>query len=248
MKRRAILIEASDVKGQRDLPGARVDVKNYIRYLTSQAGGYWHRDEIREFNKPTSSTLLSEIRDAEINAEYLFVLFSGHGFMKRAPANAFPPPTAKELTMLCLNDLQEISLSIINPNIKNFVLVDSCRVIEKMAKAMKFEDMLFEEARSKDFTRNIFDNAVREAGPGQIVAYSCGVNEGADEDPNRGGYFAAAMIESGINLSKVGVQRAITIDQVFEPAYKIVKSQAAQQNPEYLPGRRLRHFPFAVKS
>jgi hypothetical protein len=249
MKRRAILIEASNVKGQDDLPGARVDIKNYTQYLTSQAGGYWYPDELVTLNKPSLATLNAEIKKAEFEAEYLFISFSGHGYMKRPPANVFPAPSETTLTILCLNDTQEISLSQINPTIKNFVIVDSCRQLEKLVKAMKIQDMMaFAESRSVNVARVIFDNAVRDAGPGQIIAYSCGVNETAGEDPNRGGFFSAAMMECGFNLSKTGQQRAIPTDQVFECAYRSVKTVAAQQNPKYLPGRRIgSHFPFAVK-
>ncbi len=248
MKRRAILIEASDVKGQDDLPGARVDIKNYTQYLTSQAGGNWYPYELVTLNKPSWSALNAEIKKAELEAEYLFISFSGHGYMKRPPVGAFLTPSETDLTILCLNDTQEISLSQINPTIKNFVIADSCRQLEKIIKAARIQDMMmFAESSSADLARLIFDNAIKEAGTGQIIAYSCGVNETAGEDPNRGGYFSAAMMECGFNFSNAGQRRAITTDQVFECAYRNVKALAAQQNPKYLPGRRLTHFPFAVK-
>ena len=47
MNRKAILIEASDVRGLKDLPGARVDIKNWKGYLKSLLGGTWTDTEIK---------------------------------------------------------------------------------------------------------------------------------------------------------------------------------------------------------
>lgn len=249
MRRTAILIEAARVKGQRHLPGAEADVEHFTKYLTSVSGGAWRRDEIITMSKPPSPQLFSEIRKAEASSDYLFISFSGHGYMKAQPQNAYIPVSENQLTMLCLNDNEEISVSQINPSIKNFLFVDSCREIEKILASKMEEDLYrsFAEDFRKDRARQLFDAAVLNAGPGQILAYSCGINETAGEDPNRGGYFSAAMIESGIALSGGGTSRGITIEEVYESAFNVVKKQASQQNPQYRPGRRQRHFPFAVR-
>lgn len=250
MIRRAIIIEAANLKGQNPLPGAEVDFKNYQRYLCSIEGGYWYPSEITPLSKPTKKVLLDEIRKAEREAGYLFIAFSGHGYTKRANPYLFPQPTVNQLTMLCINDAEEIALSEINPAIKNFIIADSCRTIERVEKAYAaFADFISESARSdkERYARMLFDDAVINAEAGQIIAYSCGINESAGEDKNRGGYFSAAMMESGLGQASRGFQRAISTAETFEQARLIVKSQAAQQNPEYSAGRRLRHFPFAVK-
>lgn len=251
MKRRAIIIEAANLKGQDPLPGAEVDLKNYQRYLCSIEGGYWYQSEITPLSKPSKQMLLGEIRKAEREAEYLFVAFSGHGYTKHANPYLFPQPTVNQLTMLCINDTEEIALSEINPAIKNFIIADSCRTIERLEKAYAaFADFVSEAALSdrERYARMLFDNAVINAESGQIIAYSCGINESAGEDKNRGGYFSAAMMEAGMGLASGGTQRSISASETFEQARVIVKRQAAQQNPEYSAGRRYRHFPFAVKA
>lgn len=250
VKRRAIIIEAANLKGQNPLPGAEVDLKNYQRYLCSIEGGYWYPAEITPLSKPSKKALLDEIRKAEREAEYLFIAFSGHGYTKRANPYAFPQPTVNQLTMLCINDTEEIALAEINPTIKNFIIADSCRTIEQVQKFADFAEALqasYRFTNTEQSARTIFDNAVINAEAGQIIAYSCGINESAGEDKNRGGYFSAAMMEFGLGQASRGFQRAISTAETFEQARLIVKSQAAQQNPEYSAGRRLRHFPFAVK-
>lgn len=250
MKRRAILIEAANLKGQTPLPGAEVDLKNYQRYLCSIEGGNWYQSEIVALSKPLKRTVLEQIRAAEREADYLFLAFSGHGYTKKANPYAFPQPTVNQMTMLCINDSEEMSLAEINPSIKNFVVADSCRTIELVQKSMITEALQasYRFSNAEQSARTLFDNAVTNADAGQIIAYSCGINESAGEDKNRGGYFSAAMMEAGIDQASQGVQRAISASDVFAQAKLIVKRQAAQQNPEYSPGRRIRHFPFAVKA
>ena len=55
MKRKAILIESSDVKGHTDLPGARVDIANWELFLRSDYGGGWTDSEIVILRKPFSA-------------------------------------------------------------------------------------------------------------------------------------------------------------------------------------------------
>lgn len=248
MKRRAILIEAANLKGQTPLPGAEVDIKNYKRFLCSIQGGYWFESEIRTLSKPSKRQLLDEIQSAIREADYLFLTFSGHGYMQKINPQ-YLPPTEKERTMLCINDSETISIAEINPAMKNFLIADSCRGVEDLEKALLFEDTLraaYVKSR-EETSRELFDAAVMKAEAGQVIAYSCGVNEAAGEDKNRGGYFSAAMIECARSLTESGLQRAVCGNEVFDLAFGKVKRQAALQNPEYSPGRRLHHFPFAVK-
>lgn len=251
MKRRAILIEAADLKGLTPLPGAVEDLKNYQRHLCSIDGGRWFPSEIRQLIKPSKLELMEEIRKAEMEAEYLFIAFSGHGYTK-ANSYVFPSPTIKQLTMLCLNDTDEISLAEINPTIKNLIIADSCRNVEQVEKVFasfsgSITDYIGIGHEHELRARLVFDVAVRLAEAGQIIAYSFGINEGAGEDKNRGGYLSAAMIECGKKMAVSGFQRAISTKEIFDRAVRVVKTQSAQQNPLYVPGHRLRDFPFAVK-
>lgn len=249
MIRRAILIEAANIKGCSSIPGAEADVRNYRHYLTSKVGGFWYGNEIVVLSKPSRTRIHAEIAKAEKEAGYLFLSFSGHGYMKRPSASVFPARTDKERTILCINDDEEMSLGEINPRIKNFVIADSCRGLESIEKSAEFLESAMNRIQTltENMARANFDKAIEAAEVGQILAYSCSVNEEAGEDKNRGGYFSAAMMECGIAIAKSGNQRAITTDEVCACAFKEVKRLAAMQNPEYSPGRRMRHFPFAVK-
>ena len=46
MKRFALLVEASNIKGEEELPGVRQDIDMMNSYLMSLVGGVWSEDEI----------------------------------------------------------------------------------------------------------------------------------------------------------------------------------------------------------
>lgn len=249
MRRIALLIEAANVKGQDRLPGAEADIKNLNRYLTSVNGGAWDEKEIITLKKPSVIDLLTLFKRCEFLSDYMFISFSGHGYMKSPPANSFPPPAETSLTTILLNDTEEITVDKINPCVKNFLLLDSCREFEiaKSARLMEALRGYTEDSSSRSRARQLFDESIEYAGSGQIIAFSCGINKTAGEDPNRGGYFTAAMIDCGSALPRNGTARAITTQEAFNCAIEKVRQLAPQQDPSYRPGRRMVHFPFAVR-
>ena len=73
IKRHAFIIESSNVIGQKDLPGARIDQKSWISYLSSNLGGAWHNSEIKTYSKPKWSSLqadLASVKSGEYAAYY----------------------------------------------------------------------------------------------------------------------------------------------------------------------------------
>lgn len=77
MKRRAIIIEASDVPGEDNIKGALKDSVNWRKFLNIDLGGDWSDDEIITLHTPTKAEFLKVI--SETPSDYLFVTFSGHG-------------------------------------------------------------------------------------------------------------------------------------------------------------------------
>lgn len=111
MKRKAVLIESSDVKGQTDLPGARVDIDNWKLFLESDLGGAWREAEIVVLRKPFSSDVTSAVNVAA--DVYCFVAFSGHGCEGS----------------VVLNDHNDnCSVSVLKPTgNRGTLIIDSCR-------------------------------------------------------------------------------------------------------------------------
>ena len=121
LKRRAILIESSGVRGSDDLPGARADVKNFKQYLCSDTGGAWEDDEIRILNSPSWMDVLLELWVAK-DFDYVFMTFSGHGYHLRNGRSL-------DDTVVCLSD-EDVRVRDMNPaNPRCLFIIDACRKI-----------------------------------------------------------------------------------------------------------------------
>lgn len=257
MKRKAILIDASDVKGESDLPGARVDIDNWNKFLLSSLGGSWGAAEIVSLHKPLIGDL-AKLLEANSDA-YCFVAFSGHGsegavalndYNKNCPVSALRPKGSR-----------------------GAVVIDSCRGIEKAqsfsASLSKSAGVLNERAggivmlNARDgtvtnFSRTDdvkmpatehmmsaarFKSALAASGVGIVSMHSCSAGEGAEEDPESGGYYTSALLDSAIAFYRdLNEKDLLTTKEAHDYAAALMSKQ---QNPEYSPNTL--SFPFAVK-
>jgi hypothetical protein len=257
MERKAILIEASDVAGETNLPGARVDIENWMAFLKSALGGAWKDSEIRRFNKPTSTEVKNYLE--EHSGKYCLVAFSGHG------SNG----------SVALNDYNKsCPLSTLEPKgDRGVLIVDSCRGIEKAksfrSSVAKSAGVLSERAggtvllnaRHGDITNfsaledpglihynrildaQAFMNALSASQKGVVRMLACAEGEGAGEDPESGGYYTSALLDAAYAFERDTRESGIlTTLQAHDYASAIMPWQ---QRPEYSP--RSVTFPFAVK-
>lgn len=120
--RKAILIAG----GNDPRIGANEDVHRFRIFLRSKIGGAWNDDgqEIEWFINPTNQQLVAPLMDAA-DADYAFVLFSGHG-------NHPPYSTNPLLTKLALAD-GEMRARDLNPrNGKSLIIIDACRKVTRL--------------------------------------------------------------------------------------------------------------------
>ena len=248
MKRKAILIEASEITGQEDLPGARADVERLTQFLVSDLGGAWHeKNEIRALHTPSLQQLEEALREAD-NADYAFVSFSGHG------QHLVSEDGDEEETVVAVHK-QELELParcLVPSSPRTLVVVDACRGIEVVEKALMkravLEDLRGLDLRRRQRCRAIFDQQVQRAEKGQIVMFSCGLNEAAGESPNGGTFTTSLVLCSEAWEAQVHGKGGNHLDTrgAFACAQRRTRRSVPQQNPEIWPGRRRRHFPFAV--
>lgn len=78
MKRKAVLIEGSNVVEEKKLPGAIADIVNWKHFLYSFQGGAWYESEIIHLKNCSPQNIIDEIRKDDV--DYLMIVFSGHGF------------------------------------------------------------------------------------------------------------------------------------------------------------------------
>jgi hypothetical protein len=246
MKRTAILIEASNVSGQKDLPGARIDIENWKNYLKSDLAGAWTENEIQILRKPLSSQVADAITQAA--SGYTFVAFSGHGAEGSVALNDYN-------TNCAISNLRPKGK-------KGCLIIDSCRGVEeatstsaKIAAAneslQNFSasdlDYLIISNRAKEVTsRNphlaAFVAALNHANEGIVEMLSCSKGQSAGENPRAGGYYTSLLMAGAKNWESIQYQANIysTRDAHDYAARKLPK----QQTPEYKPSHLA--FPFAI--
>ena len=255
MKRKAVLIESSNVAGQKDLAGARVDIRNWNNYLKSELGGAWLDSEIVILNKPWSKDV-----EAALTVDYdcyCFIAFSGHG----------------NDGSICLNDSYlSFPTSKLKPKTeKSTLIIDSCRGVEE-AKEFTFNRkiaMINEasgvvtalnalEGRSTIFAsetriynRSIqFSNAMtaweaalKKSSAGLVEMLSCAKGEEAGDDPDSGGYYTSLLLHSAESWNnRTTINMIHTTKDAHDYAVGLIPPQ---QKPEYNPSWLT--FPFAVK-
>jgi hypothetical protein len=240
MNRIALLIEASQVSGLVDLPGARKDVEDLKFFLKSPLGGAWDENEIKILRTPTKSLLEINLSSAK-SYNYVFIAFSGHGYHAKGK-------NINE-TRICLYGSQEISVNTLNcGSPKTTIVIDACRevhVIKEDITATFAMDELSKRMLYADRAahRKLFDDAITSAPMGAEYLYSCNLDEAAGES-SEGGYFTQALLRSGKNFNKKAC--VLTVDDAFREGKYYVTAKAPQQHPVFEGGRRLTHFPFAV--
>lgn len=242
--RAAILIESSNVQGQRDLPGARLDVANWQRHLRSMHGGAWRESEITVLHKPGWATLKT-ILTKHADTNYVFITFSGHGDHLQG----------KDIdeTRICLNENDDVLVTSVNPgNPRCTFVVDSCRGIvreEEIPRKAEAVVLMEKQARDVGAYRQLFEAAVEQAERGTIRLYSCDLGESAGESSRSGGYFSTYLVdcsEAWYRGTEQGKRYYYPVSRACDCAAKETTKREPQQHPQYEGGRRTNHFPLAV--
>lgn len=124
MLRKVILIEGSNVKDEEELPGAKVDIKNWLYFLCSSCGGAFGANEIVVLQNPTPDRVISEMKHNE--TIYMMVVFSGHGFHSTEEDEDFIclNPDSQGNSFLSLSDIQAVMQKQAK---RGLLIMDACR-------------------------------------------------------------------------------------------------------------------------
>lgn len=232
MQRRAFLIGGNYQRPDNSLSGVGSDISAWKQYLMSPYGGSWAEDEILDLSGRSKDNIVSMLQVGRA-IDYSLVCFSGHGYLTKDKFGF-------NMTMTLVNDVDEMSERELNPGSPWCMQVfDCCR------KGAENEKVAFSnEALNKSFqynTRILFENELLKCERGLVKVFAAG--EGEEADDNRS--FSRVLMEVSklmVGTCQDGVLRiddAVRFAQIEMPP---------QQTPVYLGGRRLHHFPFAVKA
>lgn len=260
MKRKAVLIEAWNPRGQSEIPGAKVDVENWRRFLLSELGGAWAEAEIRTYSKPSSATVASELAVAADT--YLYVAFSGHGCDGSVVLNDWE---------------QDFEVDRLRPcTTKGTLIVDSCRgsggarqyafgrlsaaniqleralnesLVLTDARAGRASEFRSEAILNRTITSSIpieryyWDVVAKGCPAGVVQMLSCAKGQGAGEDAKSGGYYTSLLLQSADAWGRVTSETGF---HSTKDAHDFAaRNLPPQQTPEYSPMGLA--FPFAVK-
>jgi uncharacterized caspase-like protein len=175
--------------------------------------------------------------------DYVFFYFAGHGY------------TTNGDTYLCVSEVQEVALSELwLPAPRQLVVVDACRMVlrERVALLERIEKLAgvgaLPDAAYRARCRALFDQGIARAEKGCIVMFASAYDEAAEEAPLQGGLFTHNLV-TGVRARVASAKLAgnhgiLSSREAFQIADGLMNHQL--QNPEYRPGRRLNHHPFAV--
>jgi hypothetical protein len=239
MVRRALLIACTGKKGtQGYIPGTLVDKNSYNNYLKSYTGGSWDNNEIIRLENPTKEDVEFAIYSMKI-ADFSFVVFSGHGGTYKTDNRVVIELGDEELNISGLRTSSD----------RQITILDTCRTyisepLEKIAKSFTIAESQLEFINS----RKIYEDAIMSCNRGNITLFSCGKNEGANDDGVLGGYFSYSLLQYCENWARLKESSSIlNIHIAFEYAKKYLHSYlTTNQNPEISPSIRSNWFPFAI--
>lgn len=245
LKREALIIACPGHKGIRGyLPGTLRDIDNYTAYLQSSLGGDWYAGsggEIYYLINPTAADVVEAI--SQMRADYSFIVFTGHGFTGKYDKK----------TYICLED-GDYHISILKSTaLWQTMILDCCR-------GYYIPDGALEEVYSHfdgglaglgdpESTRSIFDNYLRKCETGIIRLHASSIGQASMEERSYGGYFSYSLIEGAkIWGAKNKLHNILDLQGSIKLAKQYMdRNFLTTQIPQYVGGRRLRHYPFAVK-
>ncbi len=240
MKRVAVLIGASRIPNEDFLPGAERDVAMMRDWLTSDAGGSWNRNEVIQLVNPGRSRVGDALAVASA-ADYAFITYSGHGWARNTEIDGMS---------VCLADAPCSALELLPAAARATLIIDACRTImrDDLRKAFdKVGELRESERGHRARCRALFDKYISECEEGAIVLCSCSPGQAAGES-TRGGFFTRGLVDYSASWAEVnsGKRLLLRLPGAFSGAVAFTKRLNPPQQPQYVPGRRHRHFPFAI--
>jgi len=257
MNRKAILIDASDVIGQTDLPGARVDIENWIRFLKSPLGGAWDDADVVRLHKPMSTDVTTLLET--FSNRYCLVAFSGHGsnnsvvlndYNSSCPISILKPRGSKGTMIIdsCRGFEEAVSYGSLSGKSASVLAARSDRMVIANSREGRTTDFSAIRNRTMPMTESLqsakgFLDAL-EASPSAIVSMlACAAGQAAGENPKSGGFYTSAILGGAYDFhGRSGTRPIFTTREAHDFAAALMPPQ---QNPEYSPKDRA--FPFAIK-
>ncbi len=228
MKKFALLIGSPLTQDhKRYIPEVSIDIKRYMDYLMSSAGGGWKREEIAWLPNPSSRTLKFWLNRC-IGKDLVQIVFSGHGDAEYIQINNHE--------FLHINSLLSIRCN------RQIVILDSCRKFRKYnpLEGLGYGDF-FTRNFGLDYTdiqtaRDLYNHYIENSKFGKILITACAEDEYSYSTPNIGGHYSLSLLKALMNWYESGQGMILTASDAFDYSITILDQDYGDtnyfQNPE----------------
>jgi regulator of extracellular matrix RemA (YlzA/DUF370 family) len=239
MERKALIIYCDNTTSGR-LVGPSKDYNNYHSFLLSNLGGNWYSNEIISLHNPHISEVSRVVNTSLNNADYTFIIFTGHGFINT--------DDSKQYVELADGD---IPIAKLKTNAKRqTMIIDACRGRYSLNDSILSKAITdsIERFSAKTSTRALFDKYVLRSEEGLTILYAADENQSA-ADTNNGGAYLLSLLAIAKQWEKEN-KNSLVLDlkDVHNMASKyVLKNFETIQRPVMNNEKRRVYFPFAVK-
>ncbi|MBS1491420.1 MAG: caspase family protein [Bacteroidetes bacterium] len=198
------------------LSGVRKDLENMSRFLQSNKGGAWTRNEIIVLQNPNSFEALNLVN--QTTADYIFVYFSGHGFS-----------SLNNSRMLMLRDQAIADCDLLNDSPRQLVIIDACRNYSApgLSGVPEFDEHVdhFESAAYE-----VFSEGIACSPEGKLIVHATQPGRYSYDSPS-GGYFTQALLHVATRMKTEEHYSPCTVNSVLYHVPNVLKRNRNNQIP-----------------
>lgn len=215
-------------------------IGKYVKFLSSNAGGAWDKEEMVYYNKPTFEHLNNELNS--VKTTYTLIILIGHGAIQ----------DSKHIFQL--NEKEIINTGqIYTSSKKHLVILESCRskienilTIDLEDKIPKFEKGgIIRAPITRELSKQLFFNSLRNCVENNIVCFACKESETANNF-----YFTNSLLQTCMNwhldpgphLQTIGINDLMT--HLNTEVNKLSQNQIGVSQSPTVSG--FANFPFCV--
>ena len=248
MKRYALIISYAGEAGEDGYcDGVAKDVANYSSFLTSGVGGFWKQSEIEKLDRPSVAAVRAKMKLFS-NYDYVMVIFAGHGFHSE---------TSKS-TVLDLNAKESIDSTELRKGAsKQTLILDCCRKKSRSIATETRDSMMKSAAEASVINplecRKYYDKQIEECGSGIVVLNACSIDEYANDDALKGGYYSSSLLDASngwVRSTRIDTSETYKLLSIVSAHNQAVpsvqKKSGDRQNPVIEKPRTDKFFPFCV--
>ena len=232
MQRRAFLIGGNYQRPDNSLSGVGPDIATWKQYLMSSCGGSWAEDEILDLSGSSKGNIVSMLQVGR-TVDYSLVCFSGHGYLTKDRFGF-------NMTMTLIDDVVAMSERELNPGSPWCMQIFDCCRRDPENEKVGVCDEAINMSHPYD-TRIMFENELSKCERGLVKVFATEEGHAAADIKS----FSRTLVEIARSAVETCQDGILPIDDAVRLAQT---EMPPQQRPVYLGGRRLHHFPFAVKA